>query len=78
MKKKKLLITIVSVLFFGLLSAGAVLAGNKLKAYFFWGEGCPHCVKEKAFLEELVKKYPQLEIEDYEIYAHPEPLPAGR
>ena len=111
MKKRKLLITAILVLFFGFLSAGAVLADDGLKAYskkaktmafksvdeaittaaegdraeqnttavrplvyFFWGEGCSHCVKEKAFLEELVKKYPQLEIEDYEIYTHPEGL----
>jgi len=74
MKKRKLLITAVLILFFGFLSAGAVLADSKPKAYFFWGEGCPHCNKEKAFLEKLIKKYPQLEIEDYEIYAHSEGL----
>ena len=73
-KRKLLLIVAVLVLFLDFLSAGAVLADNGLKAYFFGGEGCPHCAKEKAFLEKLVKKYPQLEIEDYEIYTHPEGL----
>lgn len=36
--------------------------------YFFWGEGCPHCEKEKPFLEKMAKKYPQLEIHSYEIW----------
>ncbi|MDP1538661.1 MAG: thioredoxin family protein, partial [bacterium] len=35
--------------------------------YFFWSPGCPYCLKEKAFLEELEKKYPQVEIKQYEL-----------
>lgn len=35
--------------------------------YFFWAEGCPYCEKEKIFLENLKKKYPKLEIKDYEV-----------
>jgi len=38
------------------------------EAYFFWGQGCPHCVKEKAFLASLEKNYPGLEIKSFEIY----------
>lgn len=40
---------------------------NKVLIYFFWASGCPHCVKEKAFLKSLQQKYPRLEIKDYEI-----------
>ncbi|MEM7825328.1 MAG: thioredoxin family protein [Candidatus Aenigmatarchaeota archaeon] len=36
--------------------------------YFFWGRGCPHCAEEKPFLEELKKKYPKIEIYDFEVY----------
>lgn len=35
--------------------------------HFFWANGCPHCTKEKIFLEKLTQKYPQLEIKDYEV-----------
>lgn len=34
---------------------------------FFYGEGCPYCVKAEKFLDELKKKYPQLEIRKYEL-----------
>ena len=36
--------------------------------YFFWGEGCPHCVAAKPFLAELQRKYPEVIISDYEVY----------
>jgi thiol-disulfide isomerase/thioredoxin len=36
--------------------------------YFFWGDGCPHCAHQKPFLEELERRYPNLEVRDYEIY----------
>ena len=40
--------------------------------YLFWGEGCPHCEKEKTFLKELHKDYPQLEMRWFEVLEHPE------
>lgn len=36
--------------------------------YLFYGEGCPHCAKEKDFLVKLQQRYPELTIEQYEIY----------
>jgi thiol-disulfide isomerase/thioredoxin len=36
--------------------------------YFFWGQGCPYCHMEQLFLEELVARYPQVIIRDYEVY----------
>lgn len=42
---------------------------NNLDIYFFWGNGCPHCAKEKDFLENTVKwQYPQANINSYEVY----------
>ena len=34
----------------------------------FWGEGCPHCEREKAFLKDLGKKHPGLRVRDYEVW----------
>jgi len=39
---------------------------DKPVIYFFWSPGCPHCLTEKAFLEGLEKKCPQVEIKQYE------------
>lgn len=39
-----------------------------VKIYFFWGDGCPHCAKEKLFLQDIVKRYPQVELKTYEVY----------
>ncbi len=48
------------------------LASLEPKIYFFWGEGCPHCAKEKIFLEKLKEKYPEVKIEMFEVYYNKE------
>ncbi|MBS1192485.1 MAG: redox-active rane protein [Nitrospirae bacterium] len=55
----------------------AVLAGPFVQAApaeqgavitLFWGEGCPHCEREKVFLKDLGKKHPGLRVRDYEVW----------
>jgi thiol-disulfide isomerase/thioredoxin len=41
---------------------------HPVKIHFFWGKGCPHCAEEEEFLKEMKKKYPSLEIYDYEVW----------
>lgn len=41
---------------------------HPVNIYFFWGDGCPHCATEKPFLESMVEKYPQVELNAYEVY----------
>ncbi len=41
---------------------------NKVVIYFFWGDGCPYCEKQKPFLEELEQKYPELEVKMFETW----------
>lgn len=49
---------------------------DKVTVYFFWGQGCPHCAKEKPFLENLEKKYSdEVEVKMYELYNHPDNVP---
>lgn len=36
--------------------------------HFFYGQGCPHCKKEDAFLRECERKYGNLEVRRYEVY----------
>ncbi|MEI6243183.1 MAG: hypothetical protein WCP39_07270 [Chlamydiota bacterium] len=39
---------------------------------FFWGKGCPHCEKEKIFLDKLQAKHAFLEVKQYEIWGNNE------
>lgn len=44
---------------------------DPLNIYFFYGTGCPHCSQEKAFFEsDLKNRYPELVINEYEIYSN--------
>lgn len=56
-------------LFFG---AGRIFAQNSATIYFFWGDGCPHCEKEKVFLGELKIKYPQIVLRNFEVWKNAE------
>lgn len=38
----------------------------------FWGDGCPHCEREKAYLRELIRKQPGLVVRDYEVWKNKE------
>ncbi len=42
--------------------------GRGAVLYFFWGDGCPHCAKQKPFLEYLERAYPGLRIEAFETW----------
>lgn len=44
---------------------------EKVTLYFFWSKTCPHCHEERLFLDNLIQKYPNLEIKDYEITTEP-------
>lgn len=68
---KKFLILVFTIFSF-LGFSNNVFADNEVKAYFFYGEGCPHCAKEEAFFESIRDKYPTLEINSFEIYRNKE------
>jgi len=68
MKNIKILILNL-FLFIFLFSANVILATDNLNIYFFWGEGCPHCAKEKDYLDDVKNKYP-INIHSFEVYNH--------
>lgn len=43
-------------------------AAQPVKLIMFWGDGCPHCAEAKPFLEGLKEKYPNLELDFYEVW----------
>lgn len=51
------------------------VTSNQVTVYLFWGEGCPYCHMEIAFLDELLEKYPNMAVQDYEVFNHPENRP---
>ncbi len=61
---------IISLIFFLAAVVGVknTYACDKINIYLFWGEGCPHCQKEKLFLQDLVKNNDDLVLYDYEVY----------
>jgi len=51
-------------------SAQAASSSQNVKAvqlYLFHMESCPHCREEQIFLEKIKKKYPYLEIKEFEV-----------
>ncbi len=47
--------------------AAADSTNRTVNLYFFWSQGCPHCLQEKQFLEKLEKKYAHLRIHSFEV-----------
>lgn len=67
MKIIKIAVTIIFVSF--LLLTNITKAENDLpvRMFFFHSNSCPHCRAEEDFIEELKKKYPNLEVHDFEV-----------
>lgn len=66
---KKVLILLSVFLFLALAHhASAQRAENQATVYLFWGDGCPHCAAEEAFLEKILPQYPQMKIEKFEVW----------
>ena len=64
---KQLLRTLLIISLF-ILSVLQVSAVETVNAHLFYGEGCPHCAKERTFFDIIKNKYPQLNLTEYEIY----------
>ena len=67
---RAVLLFILLVLGFGpCLAAGPGNARAKeaVTIHLFWADGCPHCVKEKAFLASLARRSPWIEVRTYEV-----------
>ena len=41
---------------------------------FFWREGCSYCAKEKPFLEELTERFPQIDLQEFDVTAREQNL----
>lgn len=68
--EKRLFVLTLALLSMGMLFVSPpVLASDfETTTILFWGEGCPHCNEEKAFLEEMEAKYPAFHADLYEVW----------
>ena len=70
--RSRLLPLVLLVALLVVISTGLGLAQSttpeSVVIYIFWGDGCPYCRAERAFLTELQARYPQIIVRDYEVY----------
>jgi len=50
-----------------LITSNPTYAQEKTCIYFFYGQGCPHCVKAISYIETLESKYPSLEFNKFNV-----------
>ncbi|MBD3362316.1 hypothetical protein GF362_01195 [Candidatus Dojkabacteria bacterium] len=66
MKSKYFVIVLFATLFFLFLSSVKVSAAN-VTVNLFYSTSCPHCMKEKPFLEELVKEDDEVNLRTFDV-----------
>ncbi|MBD3305886.1 hypothetical protein GF339_05820 [candidate division KSB3 bacterium] len=70
---RSVVLVVLAILSVSILSFADVSAASEHPVlYFFWGDGCPHCEREKEFLQKLHEEYPELEIRSFETWDHPD------
>lgn len=70
MVKRFLLLTLGITIFLSLFFSNlkpVLSQDNSATLYFFYTNTCPHCAKEKKFLESLEREFPNLEIKKFEV-----------
>jgi len=65
MFKKVIILLVVCVSFF--IPKHIYADEGRVNLYLFWSRTCPHCAREKAFLEKISPDYPYLKIYKFEI-----------
>lgn len=65
MKKAITIFIFFTILFF---IAKPAAAQEKINLYFFYGDGCPHCVKEEKLLEMLANENKNIRVNRYEVW----------
>ena len=58
--------------------AAAAPADASLPLYYYWGEGCPVCEEQAAFLDELSDAFPSLQVVSHELWRTQAHHPAFR
>jgi thiol-disulfide isomerase/thioredoxin len=43
-------------------------AGHPVNVYYFWGDGCPVCVQQRAFLDQLAQRFDGVRVQAFEVW----------
>lgn len=63
-----LAIVLVANILFAIPTKAEAPYSNDVVINYFWGDGCPHCAKEKVFLDKLEASRPNVEIRRFEVW----------
>ncbi len=69
---KRIFAVIFSFIFVFAITTPIKAADSEATIYFFWAKGCGHCAQAKEFLSQLEEKYPQIEIQQFEVTSNPQ------
>lgn len=72
MKINKILMLFLLALCFFSFNKNVLAATNVVHIKLFYGDGCPHCANEEKFLDEMLDRYDNLDIEYYEVWHNEE------
>ena len=70
--KKVISLFLLIYIFLGISSNFALAEQEVVEIHLFYSNTCPHCKKEKEFLEGLQEKYPWIDLKQYEIISSKE------
>ncbi len=72
MKYYKITLITIAIISAAILAPNVRAETNEVSIYFFYGDGCPHCAKEKVFLDTLTREYDNLKIVSFEVWGESE------
>lgn len=52
------------------IDGGAQVSEGTICIYLFYGETCPHCARVEPYIHEVVRRYPQVELRELEVYSN--------
>ena len=62
-------LAVLAAVGFGLAQDAAPTAStHPVNVYYFWGDGCPVCVQQRAFLDQLEARYDDVRVHDFEVW----------
>ncbi len=69
--KKLILITFSLFFLFSLFNSVHSLENSeKVTIYYFYGDGCPYCIEQNNFFNEMIVDYPEVEIIKFETWRY--------
>ena len=48
--------------------AAPAASTHPVNVYYFWGDGCPVCNQQRAFLDQLEARYDEVRVHDFEVW----------